>query len=182
MAPKRQFDPHRAERVRLLAAEMDKRMDAAQRRGSGFDTKAGFILTASGLVAASTAVTAAASRVPALATVPIALALLGIAAAMWALWTRKIDVPDARSIVNDYVDRPMSPERLEDVLLEVRTQEVEKREEHNSGRAWAVTVGFVMLAAAVAALLVFVVIARQVAPAGDTHGTQAPTPAAIQRR
>jgi len=91
-------------------------------------------------------------------------------------------VPDARKIVDDWVEKPEAPEVLEDVLLEVRTTEVEAREGHNSGRAKAITAGFVMLAAAVAALLVFVVLARQVAPVGDTHGTPSTTPAVIERR
>ncbi|KIP51244.1 hypothetical protein SD72_16600 [Leucobacter komagatae] len=166
--------------MRLLATEVDKRLDAALRRSAGFDTKAGFILTASGLVAGSSAVTASVSTVPALASIPISLALLGIGAAMWALWTRSIDVPDARKIVDDFVDQPVAPERLEDVLLEVRTKEVEARENHNTSRAKAVTVGFVMLAAAVSALLIFVLVARQVAPVGELNGTPTPTPAAIE--
>ncbi|WP_157000660.1 hypothetical protein [Leucobacter komagatae] len=180
MVRRQQSDPHRAARVRLLATEVDKRLDAALRRSAGFDTKAGFILTASGLVAGSSAVTASVSTVPALASIPISLALLGIGAAMWALWTRSIDVPDARKIVDDFVDQPVAPERLEDVLLEVRTKEVEARENHNTSRAKAVTVGFVMLAAAVSALLIFVLVARQVAPVGELNGTPTPTPAAIE--
>lgn len=182
MVGKRKVAAWRVARVRLLAAEIDKRLEAALRRGAGFDTKAGFILTASGLVAGSSAVTAAASATPALATIPIAFALLGVGAAIWALWTRTIDVPDARKIVDKWAERPEPPEALEKVLLDVGTYEVEVREGHNSGRAKVVTAGFVMLAIAVAALLVFVVFARQVAPVGDTHGTPSTTPAVIERR
>ncbi|PZE36948.1 hypothetical protein DEJ31_07310 [Curtobacterium sp. MCPF17_031] len=178
----KQYDPHRAARVRLLLTEMDKRMEAAIRRGAGFDTKAGFMLTAAGLIAASSAVTATSSTAPALARVPTGLALLAVAAALWALWTRMVNVPDARSIVSGYVNRNASPEHLEDVLLEVRTQEVEAREAHNSHRAEAVTVGFVMLAAAVVALLVFVAVAPQQQPPGAPDATPTPTPAATERR
>lgn len=178
----KQYDPHRATRVRLLLAEMDKRMEAAIRRGAGFDTKAGFMLTASGLIAASSAVTATTSTAPALARVPTGLALLAVAAALWALWTRMVNAPDARSIVKGYVNRNASPDHVEDVLLEVRTQEVEAREAHNSNRAEAVTVGFVMLAAAVAALLVFVAIAPQQQPPGAPDATRTPTPAATRER
>ncbi|MBT1669652.1 hypothetical protein KK092_09685 [Curtobacterium flaccumfaciens pv. flaccumfaciens] len=174
-------DAHKPARVRLLAAEMDKRLDAAVRRGTRFDTKAGFIVTASGIVAGSSALRASASPLAAWAGVPIALALCGVAAAVWALWTRSIDVPNGRKIVNGFVDKPVAPEELEDSLLELRTKEVEARDAHADAQGKAVKTGFVMLALAVMALLIFVVAVGQTAPAGDTHGTQAPTPAAIGR-
>lgn len=175
-------DSHRAARVRLLLTEMDKRMEAAIRRGSGLDTKAGFMLAAAGLIAASSAVTATTSTAPALARAPTVLALLAVASALWALWTRAVRVPDARSIVSGYVEREVSSEQLEDVLLEARTQEVEAREAHDSDRAEAVTVGFVMLAAAVAALLIVVAIAPQQQSPGAPDATRTPTPAAMGRR
>lgn len=181
MSRRNKPDTDRAARVRLLAAEMDKRLDAAVRRGTRFDTKAGFIVTASGIVAGSSALRAAASPLAVWAGVPIALALCGVAAAIWALWTRSIDVPNGRKIVNGFVDKPVTPEELEDSLLELRTKEVEARDAHADAQGEAVKTGFVMLALAVMALLLFVVAVGQIAPAGDTHGTQPPTPAAIER-
>lgn len=175
-------DPHRPARVRLLAAEMDKRLEAAVVRSSGIETKAAFIVTASGLVAGSSALTSAPATLAVWSILPIVLALGGVSTSVRALWTRKVNVPDARRIINTYVDKPLTAKQLEDELFEVRTVEVEERENHNSARATIVTDGFVMLAAPITALLVFVVIVRQIDPSGDTHGPQLQTSAATIER
>lgn len=171
----------KAARVRLLAAEADRHLEAAIRRGARFDAKAVFIVTASGLVAGSSALRAAASPLASWAAIPIGFALLGVASAVWAFWARKIDVPDTRKIVDDHVDGSITPDELEDFLLEVRTKQVLARQEDSDKQAVAVTVGLVMLLLAVATLLTFVIIAGQTPSKEDPHATQAPAAAAIRR-
>lgn len=164
--------------MRLLAAEADKHLDAAIRRGARFDAKAVFIVTASGLVAGSSAVKAAVTPLAPWAAIPIGFALLGVASAVWAFWARKIDVPDTRKMVDDHVDGPITPVDLEDFLLEVRTKQVVDRQKHSDKQAVAVAVGLVMLLLAVVTLLAFVVVAGQTPSVGETHATQAPASAA----
>lgn len=172
-------DRDKAARVRLLAAEADKHLEAAIRRGARFDAKAVFIVTASGLVAGSSALKAAATPLAPWAVIPIGFALLGVVSAVWAFWARKIDVPDTRKIVNDHVDGPITADDLEDFLLEVRTKQVLDRQEDSDKQAVAVAVGLIMLLLAVATLLAFIVIAGQTPAEREIHATQAPASAAI---
>ena len=94
--------------MRLLAAEADKLLEAAIRRGARFDAKAVCIVTASGLVAGSSALKAAASPLASWTAIPIGFAMLGVASAVWAFWAGKIDVPNTRKIVDDHVDGPIT--------------------------------------------------------------------------
>ncbi|NQX22828.1 hypothetical protein [Curtobacterium sp. VKM Ac-2852] len=179
MRRRKRTEIQRSARVRLLAAEVDRHLEAAIRRGARFDAKAVFIVTASGLVAGSSVLRAAASPLAPWAGIPIGFALLGVASAVWAFWARTIDVPDTRKIVNDFVEKPITPDELEDILLEIRTVQVLRREGDSDRQARIVTVGFVMLLLAVTSLLVFVLVAGQFPPEGEPYGTQTPTSAAI---
>ncbi|WP_148060344.1 MULTISPECIES: hypothetical protein [unclassified Rathayibacter] len=141
----------RAGRVRLLRAELDVQGARSIERTKTVEAKASFIVTAAALVAG-----ASISLLPANPFVIFALVLAAatVFCAAQAAKPLTLEIPSARDLVDEYLHAALTVEELEDTLLEVRTVEIEKRDEVTKTRARAMTLGFRFLVASVITLVV----------------------------
>jgi len=139
----------RAERVRLLREELDVQGARSIERTRTVETKASFIVTAAALVAGASI---SLLEVNPTVVIPLVLAALTVYHAAQAAKPLTLEVPSARKLVDEYLDGGLSAEELEDTLLEVRTVEIEERDEVTRERSRAMTVGFRFLTASVTAL------------------------------
>ena len=172
----------RQARIRLLASEMERRLDASRERTRGIEMKAGTVITGAGIVAGSSALSADNAPARWLAIVPIMLAAAAVFCAVRALRALTIDVPDGRAIVEEYRNAAALGTAVEEVLLEVRTREIEQREEANDKRIPWVRYGSSILLAAVSSLLVVVIALNFFPQNGGDDGESHPTPATIEQR
>ena len=170
---------NRVGRIRLLSAELATGLTRAIDRTRSIETKASFIAAAAGLVASATIPTVATGRYWFVAVVPLGLAVVTVIYAARALWPKSLEVSGARLLVDTYVDAEMTPETLEDHLLEVRAVEIEKRDESNIERTKRMTVGFSCLSLSLAALVLIAVLNATFLKGnlhdGETSNTPNPT-------
>lgn len=145
-------------RVRLLNEELSQLRAAAVERTRTTDTKASFLVVAAGFLAGVAGSELVNADTWFIGLVPLSLTLATVVVSAMALWPRALSVPSARFVVNQYVDADMTPESLEDHLLEIRTKEVEKRNEQNESKAGLTKWGFILLIAAMASSLAVVVV------------------------
>lgn len=145
-------------RVRLLNEELSQLRGAAVERTRTTDTKASFLVVAAGFLAGVAGSELVDSDTWFIGLVPLSLTLATVVVSAMALWPRALSVPSARSVVDTYVNADMSPETLEDHLLEIRTKEVEKRNTQNESKAGLTKWGFILLIAAMASSLAVVVV------------------------
>ena len=169
---------YRISRIRLLAAEIEGRLARSLDLTRSIETKSGFVAAAAGLVATGTVPTLADSSLWIVGVIPMALAAVTVAFATRALWPRTVSVPGARLLIDTYVESELTPEELEDHLLEVRTVEVENRDELNEARMKSMKVGFKFLVACLAAFIIVAVLNSSTLEGKITDGeTPAPGPA-----
>lgn len=116
-----QLESPRLLRIRALSVELDAQRQFAVDRGKTQEAKASFILVVVGLVAGLSSAQLAGTSLWAVGLFPIALALAAAVMAVLVLWPRTIDVVDAGSLVNKWVESEESQEALEDHLLESRS-------------------------------------------------------------
>lgn len=145
-------------RVRLLNEELSQLRGAAVERTRTTDTKASFLVVAAGFLAGVAGSELVDSDTWFIGLVPLSLTLATVVVSAMALWPRALSVPSARHVVDTYVNANMSPETLEDHLLEIRTKEVEKRNAQNESKAGLTKWGFILLIAAMASSLAVVVV------------------------
>lgn len=122
------------------------------------DTKASFLVVAAGLLAGVAGTELISEDTWFLGVIPLILTLSTVVISAFALWPRKLSVPSARQVVNTYVDAELSPGALEDVLLEIKTVEVEKRNAQNETKAEFTKWGFVLLIAAMSSAFALIII------------------------
>lgn len=146
-------------RVRLLNEELSQLRGAAVERTRTTDTKASFLVVAAGFLAG-----VAGSELVDSDAVHRAGAALAHSCDCRRVGNGPVaacaERSSARHVVDTYVNANMSPETLEDHLLEIRTKEVEKRNAQNESKAgltkWGF--GFILLIAAMASSLAVVVV------------------------
>ncbi len=118
----------RLQRIRALSIELDAQRQFAIDRGKTQETKASFILVVVGLVAGVAFAQLAGTPLWAVGLLPLILALSSAVMAVLVLWPRTIDVVDADSLINKWVDNEESQEALEDYLLESKKREIVTRD------------------------------------------------------
>ena len=141
------------------------------------DTKASFVVVAAGVLASATGLTLVRPETLYLGLVPFALTIATVVVSTVALWPRSLHLPSGRQIVDTWVDADISPERLEDMLLEVKAQEVHNRDTQNEMKASWTKWGFVLLIASLVSALSLVPFNATLVKTGDTHVGN-PSPAA----
>lgn len=168
----------RSSRVRLLNVELDSIRQAANERTRSLDSKASFAVVAAGVLAGTTLTGLVNADTYYIGLVPFSLTVGAVIAATFALWPTKMWAPSGRLMVTEWVDKEaMTPEDLEDHLLEVKAREVEKRDEYNERRSTSVKVSLVLLGASLIASLAVVGInegatsAKREAPTPSTAAT-----------
>lgn len=144
----------RAARIRLLNAELEVHRTTAQERTRQTETKASFIVVAAGVLASAAGIELITTDTWLVGLVPFGLTIATVAVSTAALWPRPLRVPSARSIVNRWVDVDRSPDDLDDYLLEVKTAEVELRDEQNELRMKWTKRGFRLLLLSLVTVLV----------------------------
>lgn len=148
----------RAQRVRLLSAELDESRNAAVERSRTTDTKASFLVVAAGFLAGVTGSELVSGETWFIGVVPLGLTLATVVVAAVVLWPRRLRVPSGPDMVKMWVDADMTPEVLEDHILEVKSKEVENRNKQNERKAGLTSWGFLLLIAAMASALAVVII------------------------
>lgn len=132
-------------RVRLLSTEMDNVRQASVDRTRSIDSKSSFAIVVAGVVAGAAFTGLVDPRSCYIGLLPFALTIGSVIAAVVALWPKRLWVTSARDFVNEYVEKPMSGDELEDHILEVKTKEVTVRDEYNEKRSTATKVSLVLL-------------------------------------
>jgi hypothetical protein len=168
----------RAERVRLLSAEMDNVRQASVDRTRSIDSKSSFAIVVAGVVAGAAFGGLVDPRSCYIGLLPLALTIGSVVAAVVALWPKRLWVTSARDFVNTYVENGMGGDELEDHILEVKTKEVTVRDKYNERRSTATKVSLVLLIASLVAALIVVGI-NAALPEGESNGPgtgSTPTP------
>lgn len=146
----------RAKRIRVLNSELDVLRAAASDRSRTFDTKASFIVVVAGVLASVTGLSLVSIDTWLVGLIPFGLTVAALVVATIALWPRKINLPSARQVVDQWVDTDMSADQLEDNVLEVKAQEVTNRDAQNEKRAKLTNWGFGLVIAGLLATLAVV--------------------------
>lgn len=146
------------ERVRLLSAELDASRHAAVERTRSTDTKASFLVVAAGFLAGVTGSELVRAETWFVGIIPLVLTLATVIVSAVVLWPRRLSVPSGPEMVKAWVDADITPEELEDNILEVKSKEVDKRNDQNERKAKLTSWGFVLLIAAMLSALVVVVV------------------------
>lgn len=144
--------------MRLLSAELDESRNAAVERTRTTDTKASFLVVAAGFLAGVTGSELVSDETWFVGVVPLVLTLATVVVAAVVLWPRRLRVPSGPDMVKMWVDADMTPEVLEDHILEVKSKEVENRNKQNERKAGLTSWGFLLLIAAMASALTVVII------------------------
>lgn len=145
-------------RIRLLSAELDESRRAAVERTRTTDTKASFLVVAAGFLAGVTGSELVRAETWFVGVVPLALTIATVVVAAVVLWPRRLRVPSGPDMVKMWVDADMTPDDLEDHILEVKSKEVSNRNDQNERKAKMTSWGFVLLIAAMLSALVVVII------------------------
>lgn len=172
-----QLESPRLLRIRALSVELDAQRQFAVDRGKTQEAKASFILVVVGLVAGLSSAQLADTSLWAVGLLPIALALAAAIMAVLVLWPRTIDVVDAGSLVNKWVESEESQEALEDYLLESKKREIVARDAKYKTATPHLRWAFRLLLASVAVLFVVAVLNGLIPPASTLPLTP-PTPGA----
>lgn len=145
-------------RIRLLSAELDESRRAAVERTRTTDTKASFLVVAAGFLAGVTGSELVRPETWFVGVVPLILTLATVVVSAVVLWPRRLRVPSGPQMVAAWVDAEMTPDDLEDHILEVKSKEVSNRNDQNERKAEWTKWGFVLLISALASALVVVVL------------------------
>jgi hypothetical protein len=168
----------RAARIRLLSDQLDHLRSSAVERTRSIDTKASFVVVAAGVIATTTFAGLDDSRTWLWGLVPLTFTIATVVAAAIALWPVKIESPSGRKMVSLWVDEDgLAPDVLEDRILEVKTVEVEYRDEKNETKGLATKFAFFFLILSLCSALAFTV-ADAAITNGNSNGKTTPTPAA----
>lgn len=124
-----QAESARLLRIRVLSNELDEQRQLAADRGKTQETKASFILVVVGLVSGISSAQLTDTPFWAVGLLPIVLALASAVMAVLVLWPRAIDVVDATSLINKWIESGEGQEALEDYLLESKRREIASRDE-----------------------------------------------------
>lgn len=144
--------------IRLLSAELDKPRRAAVERTRTTDTNALFLLVAAGFLEGVTGSEIVGAETWYVGLVSLVLTLATVVVSAVVLWPRRLRVPSGPEMVKRWVDADMTPEDLEDCILEVKSTEVRNRNEQKGLKTELTKWGFVLLIAAMASALVVVVL------------------------
>lgn len=144
----------RKERVELLLRELRTEREAFYERSRNLEAKASYLMVANGVII-SAAVISMPSADPAwffLATLLVAIVSIGSMCVV--LWPRGVRVPSGREMVREWLEGDLSRAQVEDVLLEVRTVELENLHVWHEKRANLARSGTVFLVIAVVMLTI----------------------------
>lgn len=165
-------------RIQLLRAELDVQGERSVERTRTIETKSAYTVTAAAVVVGASIPILSLGSFGLFAVAPLILAAVTIYHATRAIRPLTLDVPSARQIVDIYLDADMTPLDLEDHLLELRTVEIEKRDDLNSTRSRAMALGFKFLTASVSALVLAALLSGALMMSEDANDkTPKPTPA-----
>lgn len=157
---------HRFQRIRLLNDEVVQVRQATVERTKSLETKLTSVGVTSGALATLTGVKLSQEWGTiqwwsfALSLLAIFICLVTMLTAAWGLRLRKLDVPDTRTLVNEWVDSSLTPGALEDALLEVRITEIKSRDKHNESKAKIMKWAFFMLITSFMTTVMSVVVSR----------------------
>ena len=150
----RKLADRRVARIVALKKELDVQGSRSTERTRTIETKAAFTATVAAVVIAASISMLTSTPAGAFATLPLTLAITTVVISTRAIRPLSLEVVSARKLLTKYVDNEMSPEELDDHLLEIRVREIEQRDLLNVKRAWVMVWGFRLLAASVVTLLV----------------------------
>jgi len=168
----------RAERIRILNAELDVRRVASSDRTKTIETKATFVVAVAALLASVTGLSLVTLDTYLVGLIPLGLMIAAVASAMMALWPRKLDVPSARSLVDTQVESPKTADELDDFILEVKAKEITKRDDQTEERAKHTTRGFKFVFAGLVCTL-FVVALNTLSPTWSPDDKPQPSQAPV---
>jgi len=171
----------RAKRIRILNAELDVRRVASSDRTKTIEAKATFVVAVAALLASVTGLSLVTLDTFLVGLIPLGLMVAAVASAMMALWPRKLDAPSARSLVDTQVESAGTADELDDFILEVKAQEIAKREEQTEERAKHTARGFRFVFAGLVCTL-FVVTLNALSPiwSSNDETDAVPTPVITQ--
>ncbi len=111
--------------------------------------------------------------------VPVLFTVATVIVAAVALWPVKLESASGRDVVDEWVDAQMTPDELEDNLLEVKAVEIEYRDAKNEAKARATKWAFSLLVASLVTALVTAAVSAAISNGGLLNGkTVITTPAA----
>ncbi|WP_146080082.1 hypothetical protein [Clavibacter michiganensis] len=147
----------RAQRVRYLADETDRLVEAGAARQQSVDTKASFLAVAAGIVIAAS-VSKNWRVADSIALAPLVFSMLALASAAVALRPGRRRDLTPKGITQRWLDSESTFETVESALLAQKVEAFEIREHEIANRAHVVVLGFVtLLLSTVALVAVFAV-------------------------
>jgi len=160
----------RAARIVLLQRELDTQGARSVERTRTIETKAAYTLTANAVLVAASISLIGNGLAAFFALCALALSAAAIVHATRAIRLLELGVPSAGLLVDTYVDLDVSAGDLEDRLLEVRRQEIEKRDGLNEDRSRSLKLAFRCLWASVAVLLLAAILTAIPMTEGNDDG------------
>jgi len=177
MGGKRQLArEQRLARIRLLSSELDNIRLSSLERTRSIDTKASFVVVAAGVIAAAAFDSLNNSDIGLFAIFPVALTVATVVVAAVALWPAKLESASGRDVVNEWVDAAMTPDDLEDSLLEVKVVEIEFRDARNESKGLATKWAFGLLVSSLVTALITAGIGAAISNGDPTDGETINTP------